>query len=192
MTTIHRDGHNYGPYNDSEISELIASGSVSLDDLAWRDGQSDWFPLRRLLLTIPPLPLASAQPIQPYVEPGVYVGLDRVTLGSTTFATKNIGGISIKQEQRNLALPAIFFMFSFCMFMTAIFTKSHDDSDLGVTVFMFAVSIPVMILTGFRLFGRRLIYLEVAASGGVQKALESTDGKRIGRIAGAIQRVISA
>jgi hypothetical protein len=42
------------------------------------------------------------------------------------------------------------------------------------------------------MFSPRKVYLEVAASGGVQKALESTDGKRIGRIAAAIQRAISA
>lgn len=58
---ITRAGTNYGPYSEEEIHGLIEAGNVSPDDLSWKDGMSDWRPLREVMEgvchpTLPPQP----------------------------------------------------------------------------------------------------------------------------------------
>lgn len=43
---IGKDGRQLGPYDAAQVRELLASGAVSYDDLVWRDGMTDWAPLR--------------------------------------------------------------------------------------------------------------------------------------------------
>lgn len=75
--TITRDGKNYGPYSKEELHELIASRNVSPDDLAWKEGMSDWRPLRVVMEGLshlpksPQPPPAPADPIQPATKRGV-------------------------------------------------------------------------------------------------------------------------
>jgi len=192
MITIHRDGTNYGPYDENQLHGLIASGNITLDDMAWRDGESDWAPLRKFVQggSIPPPPPAVSNLPEVYQERGVYVGPDRVTLGTTTFATKNIGGVSIKPEERRIFWPILGLIFGGLFTAACFFSQTTGDKS-GLVMFGIIISV-IPIWCGVRIFSPRKVYLEVAASGGVQTALESTDGKRIGRIAAAIQRAITA
>jgi uncharacterized protein DUF4339 len=40
--TIHRDGQNYGPYSVPDVRQHLASGSLTLTDLAFIEGASEW------------------------------------------------------------------------------------------------------------------------------------------------------
>ena len=197
MTTIHRDGQNYGPYDPEKIQELIKSGNISVEDMAWREGESDWRPLKYLFdgLETPRLPPPiSATKSKAYEEYGVYIGVDRVSLGSTTFATKNIGGVSVQIEQRRIFWAGLAFLFGLIFALGTIVGafSPPPGQDRAVAVMMFIViAMPLIIWGGNRLFSARKISLLVAASGGLQKALESTDRKRIERLAAEIKRVIS-
>lgn len=60
MITIHRDGTNYGPYDEDQLKDFINSGNITLDDMAWSDEHSEWAPLRKFVQggSIPPPPPA--------------------------------------------------------------------------------------------------------------------------------------
>jgi general secretion pathway protein G len=45
---IHKNGEQLGPFDEFQISEAIKNGQFALDDLAWKEGQSEWVPLRNL------------------------------------------------------------------------------------------------------------------------------------------------
>lgn len=64
---IHRDGQQYGPYSQEEITKHIRDGTLTPDDLARNDGAAEWIPLR----TVPGISLPSSQPAPPV--PGVQV-----------------------------------------------------------------------------------------------------------------------
>jgi GYF domain 2 len=39
-----RDGKQYGPLSDAELSRFVELGHLKADDLLWREGLSDWQP----------------------------------------------------------------------------------------------------------------------------------------------------
>ena len=56
------NGHQVGPLNDSELSQLISQKKVTKDTLAWMPGMTGWKPveqvpaiLKLVALTAPPL-----------------------------------------------------------------------------------------------------------------------------------------
>jgi len=58
---IHRDGLQYGPYSQEEITKQLRDGALTPDDLAWYEGAAEWIPLR----TLPGISLPSSQPAPP-------------------------------------------------------------------------------------------------------------------------------
>lgn len=52
---IHRDGQEYGPYTPEELTEQVREGTISLHDLAWHEGRTDWVPLSDLGVIPPPV-----------------------------------------------------------------------------------------------------------------------------------------
>jgi hypothetical protein len=68
--TIHRDGHNYGPYSPEQVKEYLTAGSLLANDLAWHEGVSDWLPLSQVpeLVTKPPPPPAAVLPPLPILS----------------------------------------------------------------------------------------------------------------------------
>lgn len=58
---VARDGKQFGPYSEEEVRSNLKTGDVSLDDLAWSEGATDWVPLSKLLgvSAPPPLPTIS-------------------------------------------------------------------------------------------------------------------------------------
>jgi general secretion pathway protein G len=46
---IHKNEQQLGPFDESNIQEGLNSGQFSIDDLAWKEGLSEWVQLRELL-----------------------------------------------------------------------------------------------------------------------------------------------
>ncbi|MBA3572838.1 MAG: DUF4339 domain-containing protein [Pyrinomonadaceae bacterium] len=42
LTYIYKDNEQHGPFEDEEVIVSLQNGSVSPDDLAWRDGFEEW------------------------------------------------------------------------------------------------------------------------------------------------------
>ncbi|HXC95185.1 MAG TPA: DUF4339 domain-containing protein [Edaphobacter sp.] len=63
---VSRNGQLYGPYTFEDLQRYVASGNVTLTDLARAEGASDWVPVSQILGTAAP---ASAPP---YPVPGGY------------------------------------------------------------------------------------------------------------------------
>ncbi len=59
-TYITRENRRFGPFDDIQVLAALGDGTYLPDDLAWRDGMTEWEPLRNLYSTptMPP-PLAS-------------------------------------------------------------------------------------------------------------------------------------
>jgi uncharacterized RDD family membrane protein YckC len=45
---IGRDGERHGPYKEVDVRQWLRSGQLSVDDLGWYEGMTDWQPLSRL------------------------------------------------------------------------------------------------------------------------------------------------
>jgi hypothetical protein len=42
---IHHEGRELGPYSESEVRSRLLAGAISLTDLGWHEGATDWAPL---------------------------------------------------------------------------------------------------------------------------------------------------
>ncbi len=67
---IARNGSQTGPFTEEQTREMLSSGAISPDDLAWTEGAPDWKPVRSALSLPQPPPLpgsssASGTPAQP-------------------------------------------------------------------------------------------------------------------------------
>jgi len=66
---IAKNGTQTGPFSVEQIHGMLTGGLVSINDLAWHDGASDWQPLHALLglAQPPPVPVAApaTRPIPP-------------------------------------------------------------------------------------------------------------------------------
>ena len=56
-----KDNQQLGPFEEADIKGRLAGGSLSYDDLGWREGMSDWTPLRQIFPE-PSAPVVSAAP----------------------------------------------------------------------------------------------------------------------------------
>ncbi len=66
---VHKNNEQLGPYQETEIKIFIQEGRITHDDLGWREGMSEWKPLKELIVQPPPLnktlePLAKNNPDQ--------------------------------------------------------------------------------------------------------------------------------
>lgn len=65
MTTyVRRNGEKLGPFEDAQLLSSLQQGMFSYDDLALRDGWTDWKPLRTLFAppgTVPPVARPAAE-----------------------------------------------------------------------------------------------------------------------------------
>ena len=63
---IAKNGKQTGPFTEDQTRDMVASGSVSPDDLGWSEGAADWRPLRLLLdlSQLPPVLNPSVQEVQ--------------------------------------------------------------------------------------------------------------------------------
>lgn len=60
---INKNGQQLGPFDEVELTDQIARGLISYDDLAWVEGMSEWVPLRKI--ATPPEPSRSTPPPLP-------------------------------------------------------------------------------------------------------------------------------
>ena len=63
---IHRDGQQYGPYSQEEITKHIRDGTLTTDDLAWYEGAAEWMPLREVPGIL--LPTSQSTPPPPSIQ----------------------------------------------------------------------------------------------------------------------------
>lgn len=56
---ISRNGENLGPYTEAQIRDQLTSGALTVEDHAWKDGESDWKPLGQLLASGPSAPVSN-------------------------------------------------------------------------------------------------------------------------------------
>jgi len=47
---MHIDGTQYGPYNRTQLGEMLGKQQIRLSDWAWREGESEWIALEHLLV----------------------------------------------------------------------------------------------------------------------------------------------
>jgi hypothetical protein len=87
---IHHQGRDLGPYSEPEVRSRLIAGSISLSDLGWHEGATEWAPLSAFPQfatgyreSPPPLPSdARTNPLKPSLP-----ALDLKSLGSYTAAT---------------------------------------------------------------------------------------------------------
>jgi hypothetical protein len=114
---IHHDGRDLGPYSEAEVRSRLISGAITLADLGWHDGATDWKPLSSFeqfaagyQQTPPPIPVATpAAPPRP-ISPA----LDSKSLGSYTRAT-------LQPNERALHKTTIHWMVLVIPFFGALF-----------------------------------------------------------------------
>lgn len=46
--TVRHDDENCGPYSITDINQLLLSGQLDVEDLAWVEGSPDWVPLSQV------------------------------------------------------------------------------------------------------------------------------------------------
>ena len=75
---IHKNEEQLGPFNDAQISEALTSGEFSLEDLAWKEGLTEWVPLRILCQipqTFPPVHQNTSGTNNSLMKQAVVIGL---------------------------------------------------------------------------------------------------------------------
>lgn len=60
--TVHDQGRQFGPYAESEIASLLATGAISLSALVWKEGSPQWVPVTAVI----PMPAAAVPMGQAY------------------------------------------------------------------------------------------------------------------------------
>ena len=60
---IFKDNQQFGPFDEAQVREYIQNNQFTLQDLAWKDGQTEWVPLAILLNENPPLHALNNNPI---------------------------------------------------------------------------------------------------------------------------------
>jgi|GEM_PF-3932343 len=53
--TIHKNGEQLGPFTELQVAEMLKSGQLAPEDLAWTEGMDEWKPLSSFE-NLPPLP----------------------------------------------------------------------------------------------------------------------------------------
>jgi len=66
-TYVRRNGEKLGPFEDAQLLSSLQQGIFSYDDLALRDGWTDWKPLRTLFAPPPALSKTAPAPAAPAV-----------------------------------------------------------------------------------------------------------------------------
>jgi membrane protein YdbS with pleckstrin-like domain len=76
-TYVRRNGEKLGPFEDAQLLASLQEGTFSYDDLALRDGWTDWKPLRTLFAppaTAPPIARPAAEPASTAAEQRMWSG----------------------------------------------------------------------------------------------------------------------
>lgn len=71
---IHKNEQQLGPFDDSQISDALNNGEFSVEDLAWKEGLTEWVRLEDLLQKpqhTPPIPKTPTIPNLPVVQTNV-------------------------------------------------------------------------------------------------------------------------
>jgi len=66
--TIHKNGQQLGPFTESQVGEMLKSGQLALEDLAWAEGMEEWKPLSSFE-NLRPLSAQTPPPVAEQVAP---------------------------------------------------------------------------------------------------------------------------
>ena len=203
MITITRDGQTFGPYSETQILDLVRDGEISRNELAWRDGLTDWQPLKEIVdLGMPPLPLpvriqdvlkksdAEKEKII-FNDRGILVTNQQVKIGSNVFVVRNIGGVSINQIATSRGLPLLGMMiFGFMALVSWMSASQVGVEKGGFFIFLIIMFGPLALFSAAKFFRRPQHVIQITASGGMQRAFTSTDKAFVEKVAQAIQKAI--
>ncbi|MFT4515195.1 MAG: hypothetical protein ACI91B_003909 [Planctomycetota bacterium] len=66
--TVRRDDESFGPYSIEDVNQLLMSGRLDSDDLAWLEGTPDWTELRAIpgVIAVPPVPRSTRHQDEDY------------------------------------------------------------------------------------------------------------------------------
>lgn len=59
---FNKDGKQLGPFSEKEALQMLKSGKITAQDLAWKEGASDWIPLYKLMKISTPPPIKKSFP----------------------------------------------------------------------------------------------------------------------------------
>lgn len=68
-----KDNAQHGPVSDLEIRNMVASGQIDMNTIVWREGMTDWLPMK----DVPEFQPSSGNPsgtASPYASPQTYAG----------------------------------------------------------------------------------------------------------------------
>ena len=78
---IHKNEQQLGPFDEAQISKALSNGEICLEDLAWKEGLTEWVRLEDLLQKpqhTPPIPIISTTlnsfVVQTNVKQGAVIG----------------------------------------------------------------------------------------------------------------------
>jgi len=130
---IHRNGREIGPYSESEVQSRLTSGAISLSDLAWHEGATEWRPLSsfdqfttRARQTPPPLPSSSgvASPTPPLPPPASHPERLPSTSPPPSLDPQLVGPytrVTLQADERPLHKTTIHWMVLLVPFFAALF-----------------------------------------------------------------------
>jgi hypothetical protein len=190
MITISRDGQQYGPYSPEDARTLIYSGQLTRNDLAWREGESDWRTLGDVLglPAAPPTPQAAENVV--FNERNVSVSNKQIIVNGQIFVVKNIGGVTIQTEPARTGGYIGLLILAFIGVLPGLSFLAVPDV-FGAGLFILAIALFVGFLGIMGLIrSKPTYYIGLTAAGGLQRAYGSQDKDFIDRLVRAIQDVI--
>lgn len=108
---VHKDDQQLGPFTEEELKEHLKSGKFTKQDLAWKEGLTDWTPLSNILTpaavlppapVLPPVPAESSQAekVEAPVKEETKLDSAKATFESIVGKAKEAGHLAQIQAQR--------------------------------------------------------------------------------------------
>ena len=122
---ITRNGQQHGPYNEEQLTDKLASGEISYDDLGWVDGMAEWLPLRQIV--IPP----GGTPPPPPIRPGSTGVAPSVVEQINSEASKDV---DLKTLIKSLGFLIVIGFIIWNTFFSTPKSTSTDTKKIGNTI----------------------------------------------------------
>ena len=146
---LHRDGQQWGPYDEATMRSMLAAQQVLPTDLIWNDQMPDWATVESVFPTATPVPAPIPAPIpmptpvaaagkstvKPTEKPAVEAKLDKAESGKKSSLPK-IAGIAVAALAVVGAVLSIF-----------VFRSTHSVPRSRDDIFREKVSLPALFLT---------------------------------------------
>jgi len=124
---IAKNGQQLGPYTEEQLGELLQTGQVSYDDLAWTEGMADW----QLLRTICAPPQGTPPPPPP---PTAFPSVTGTPTALPSFAPSSQP--SGKKTGRIVPILSILFGIFFGLFFLGVYSDQQFSDEKVFLVFL--------------------------------------------------------